>query len=138
MSKRFPDEGRRNVAPNRGGRSSPTTGAENFAWTINILESGFDERHFVTHPIVVAIEFADDFRNLIRTIEIKRYRIVFGRRLGLIQRLLCPDATGRSLSDGLQFLEILDSLQQFERRQSIILMIGQRVSYRTLIAVIGR
>jgi hypothetical protein len=90
-------------------------------------------------PVVVdGIKLSHDLGDLVRAVEVERHRPVLDDRVGLAVRVWCERAPGRRINDLPQPREALDPLEQLQRRDQVVLVVGERVCDRALVAVVGR
>src|SRR5207253_1839349 len=95
------------VAPHRGGRAAPTAGAENLSRAVDILESSLDEGHAVPGEIVVAVHFANEFRDRVRAVMVEGDGRIFLGGTRPLKRLLRHGTARGRINHLLQGLDVL-------------------------------
>ena len=118
---RLPDERRRHVAPDCRRRAAPSAGAEDLAWTVDVLEAGLDERHLVAGEIVIAVHLADELGD--------RVRAVVEQRDGRVLRVaVAPSkvfsATAQPAAEVDDFLQALDVFQPLEQLEVVSVLLS--------------
>ena len=88
--------------------------------------------------VVNGVKFADDLGYRIRTVLLDLDRTLFGRGLGVAEGFFGHGTAGGGIHDLLQALVSLESLEELERRQGVILVVPERIVNGTLVAVEGR
>jgi len=134
---RPPDEGRCYVAPDGMVRATPAPRAEHLARPVDILEPCLDEGHAVTRPVVVSVHLADQLGDGIGAVVIERHRRILARGFRAAERLFRHGAAGGSIYNLLQAPHVLQPLEQLQRRQRIVVVVGDRIGDGRLVAVIA-
>lgn len=135
---RTPDEGRCDIAPDRVHRPPPLAGPKDLARPVDVGEARLDDRQAAALEVVVAVQLADDLGDRVGAVMVERDRLLLGGRRRRVVGLLGDGTGGRGIDHLLQVGDPAQPVEQLERGQRVVLVVGERVGDRGLVAVKAR